>query len=227
MACLLFSTKPYINQCWVIVKWTLGNKLQWNLNQNTKFFIHENASEYIVCKMATILSRGRWVNRSPAHGVIYGINRSHPHTQYWQIPSPTGIFYKLFAWIDQACPVHSDKQFIENASSWLLLRSLIDDYEDIHVTETKPKTTACADHEMACSWKPKSMALTVSMWSILVSPITRINDMPEDNVLIIRQISIPSSDSNRSTSKAPVPLSRIVVRINANDIACEWRRFFP
>ena len=27
--------------------------------------------------------------------------------------------------------------------------------------------------------------------------------------------------------KAPVPLSRIVVRINANGIACEWRRFFP
>ena len=27
--------------------------------------------------------------------------------------------------------------------------------------------------------------------------------------------------------KAPVPLSRIGVRINANDIACEWRWFFP
>ena len=26
--------------------------------------------------------------------------------------------------------------------------------------------------------------------------------------------------------KAPVPLWRIVVRINENDIACEWRRFF-
>ena len=30
-----------------------------------------------------------------------------------------------------------------------------------------------------------------------------------------------------SITEAPVPLSRIVVRINANDIACEWRRFFP
>ena len=29
------------------------------------------------------------------------------------------------------------------------------------------------------------------------------------------------------TNEAPVPLWRIVVRINANDIACEWRRFFP
>ena len=37
----------YLNQCWVIVNWTLMNKLQWNLNQNTKFFIknmHMNIS---------------------------------------------------------------------------------------------------------------------------------------------------------------------------------------
>ena len=52
----------YLNQCWVIVNWTLRNRLQWNFNQNTKLFIHENASENIVCEMATILCRGRWVN---------------------------------------------------------------------------------------------------------------------------------------------------------------------
>ena len=34
------------------------NKLQWNLNQNRKLFIHGNASEYIVCEMAAIMSRG-------------------------------------------------------------------------------------------------------------------------------------------------------------------------
>ena len=28
----------------------------WNFNQNTKFFIHENASDYIVGEMAAILS---------------------------------------------------------------------------------------------------------------------------------------------------------------------------
>ena len=37
-------------------------KLQWNFNQNTKFFIHENAFEKIVSEMEAILSRGRWVN---------------------------------------------------------------------------------------------------------------------------------------------------------------------
>ena len=51
----------YLNQCWVIVNWTLWNKVQWNFNQNTKLFIQKNASENIVCEMASILSRGRWV----------------------------------------------------------------------------------------------------------------------------------------------------------------------
>ena len=52
----------YLNHCWVIVNWTLRNKHQWNLNQNTKLFIHQNASENIVCETAAILSSGRWVN---------------------------------------------------------------------------------------------------------------------------------------------------------------------
>ena len=29
----------YLNQCWIIVNWTLRNKLLWNFNQNTKLFI--------------------------------------------------------------------------------------------------------------------------------------------------------------------------------------------
>ena len=52
----------YVKQCWDIVKLTLRNKLKWNFNQNTKLFIHENASECIVYEMAAILSWGRWVN---------------------------------------------------------------------------------------------------------------------------------------------------------------------
>ena len=41
---------------------TLRNTLQWNYNKNTNIFIQENASEYIACEMAAILSMGRWVN---------------------------------------------------------------------------------------------------------------------------------------------------------------------
>ena len=36
-------------------------KFQWNFNQNTKLFIHDNASQNTVCKMAAILSKERWV----------------------------------------------------------------------------------------------------------------------------------------------------------------------
>ena len=55
MACRLLDAKPLSKPMLVIVN---RNKLQWNFNQTTKFFIHENASETIVCEMAAILSRG-------------------------------------------------------------------------------------------------------------------------------------------------------------------------
>ena len=48
----------------------LRNKVQWNLNQNSNIFIHENAFENIVCEIAVILSRGRWVNGTPNASVL-------------------------------------------------------------------------------------------------------------------------------------------------------------
>ena len=53
-----WAPSHYLNQCWVIVYWVHRNKLQWNFNQNTKFFIHKNASDNTVCEMAAILSTG-------------------------------------------------------------------------------------------------------------------------------------------------------------------------
>ena len=32
--------------------------LQWNFSQNTKPFIHENSSEFVVCEISAMLSRG-------------------------------------------------------------------------------------------------------------------------------------------------------------------------
>ena len=55
----------YLNQCRYIVNWTLGNKLQWNLNRNANIFIQENAFETVVRKMAAILSRPQCVNHTP------------------------------------------------------------------------------------------------------------------------------------------------------------------
>ena len=37
---------------------------QWNFNQNMKLFIHEYASENIVCEMAAMFSWGRWVKQN-------------------------------------------------------------------------------------------------------------------------------------------------------------------
>ena len=55
---------------WHIVNWILRNKLQWNHNQNSYIFIQENASESVICEMAAILSRGRWVNRLKPYEVF-------------------------------------------------------------------------------------------------------------------------------------------------------------
>ena len=61
--CLVAWSAPshYVNQCWNIVNWTLGNKLQCNLNKNLYIFIHENAFENVICKMVSILSRPQCV----------------------------------------------------------------------------------------------------------------------------------------------------------------------
>ena len=58
----IMSWGTNLNQSWVIINWILGNKLQWNFNQNTKLFIDKSASENIVCKMASTLSRPQCVN---------------------------------------------------------------------------------------------------------------------------------------------------------------------
>ena len=52
----------YLKQCWIIVNWSLRNKLQWNFNRNSNIFIQENALEHVVCEMASILSRPQCVN---------------------------------------------------------------------------------------------------------------------------------------------------------------------
>ena len=51
----------YPNQRWNIANWTLGNKLPWNLNENSNIFIQENAFENVVWKMSAILSRAQCV----------------------------------------------------------------------------------------------------------------------------------------------------------------------
>ena len=56
----------YVNQCWNIVNWTLGAKLQRNLNRNSCILFQENAFENVVWKMVAILIRPQCVNL-PTH----------------------------------------------------------------------------------------------------------------------------------------------------------------
>ena len=53
--------RHYLNQCWNIVNWALGNKLQWNFNRNSNIFIEENTVENVVCEILFISSRPQCV----------------------------------------------------------------------------------------------------------------------------------------------------------------------
>ena len=62
MACRHSAPSHYLNQCWVIVNWTVRNKLQWKLNGILSFSFKKMHLKMSSARMAAILSRGRWVN---------------------------------------------------------------------------------------------------------------------------------------------------------------------
>ena len=78
MACRLFGAKPLSKP--MLGLWSIRSSGT-NFSEiwtNTNIFIHENAFENIVCEMAAILSRGRWVNfRSLPIDKITGTTRLH------------------------------------------------------------------------------------------------------------------------------------------------------
>ena len=44
----------YLNQCWIIVNWTLRHKLQWNPRRTSFIFIQEEEFENVVCEGVSI-----------------------------------------------------------------------------------------------------------------------------------------------------------------------------
>ena len=63
MACRLSGAKPLSKPMLAYyINWTIGNKLQWNLNWNLHVFIQENGYENVVRKYSAILSRPQCVN---------------------------------------------------------------------------------------------------------------------------------------------------------------------
>ena len=70
----------YLNQCWNIVNWTLGNKLQWNFSRNSNIFIEENTFENVVCEMLFISSRPQCVKLACALMAIQLVPDISPET---------------------------------------------------------------------------------------------------------------------------------------------------
>ena len=70
MACRLFGAKPLSEPMLDYSQLNPRNKLQWNFNQNTIFFIDGNAFQKVACEMAAILSRGRWVTRVEVRHIL-------------------------------------------------------------------------------------------------------------------------------------------------------------
>ena len=54
MACRLAGAKPLSEPMLGFVNSALGNKLQWNFNQNSYILIHKNAFENVVGEMTAI-----------------------------------------------------------------------------------------------------------------------------------------------------------------------------
>ena len=72
MACHLFAAKPVpegiLPHCW-FDPWEQASVKLWS---KYKLFIHEIAPENVICEIAAMLSRGRWVNtEGTTGGCIY------------------------------------------------------------------------------------------------------------------------------------------------------------
>ena len=97
MACPLFGTKPLLKQCWLIVICTLRNKLQWNLNRNTKIVIFENV--VIHGHLHTVRCRYNAVN------FITNVHKRHPMAR------PLGRGMGCLLWIQHLIDIMS--QFLQ------------------------------------------------------------------------------------------------------------------
>ena len=71
MACRLFGTKLLSKTTLECYQMDPQEQTSAKFDQNTQLFFHGNASAYIVCEMAAILSKGRWVNPIPIRRDIH------------------------------------------------------------------------------------------------------------------------------------------------------------
>ena len=95
----------YLNRCWVVLNWTLGNKFQGDLNQHTNIFIHANEFENTICKifsymeMRLKISSAKWGPCCLGLSLlknVYGRTKQHQATTWANVdmlPGPALYYY--------------------------------------------------------------------------------------------------------------------------------------
>ena len=108
-----------LNQCWDIVNLTLRNKLQWNINQSAKLFIHQNVFENVICEIASVLSRGRWVNSLGPSDVIWrqGSGSTLAQVMTCCLMAPSHYLNQCWLIISKVLWHSSEGNFIRDASA--------------------------------------------------------------------------------------------------------------
>ena len=118
----------YLNQCWNIVNWTLGNKPQWNFNQNSNILIEENTFENVVCEMLFISSQSQCVNKRDTRSTTCWYFYHFPVSLPIAIPLCANFTYKSYSmsvkWVQQAHNQPSETQNFTILNTVLLIRHL-------------------------------------------------------------------------------------------------------
>ena len=97
MACRLFGAKPLSKPIPGYCQLDLYEQTSVKFYKNSKVSIHKNTFEYIVCKIAAILSQGRWANY---------------HNEYKQYKQNKACFYVSWTLFPNTNPLSDEACFI-------------------------------------------------------------------------------------------------------------------
>ena len=104
----------YLNQCLDIVNWSLRNKFQWNLNQNSHIFIQENAFENVFWKMAAISYQSQCV-KTQTWSLLFLITETD-----WQISSLFDDFFEERVKFSQ-CFFYHDRRYRRLSTNCIII----------------------------------------------------------------------------------------------------------
>ena len=98
----------YLNQCWVLVNWTLRNKFQWSFNQNTQLLlIHEVHLDISSVKWRPFCPGGDEIYNFMATLQLYS-NCIRP--MYWLFHRVSGQFFMMLWFCKYVTIIQLDAQ---------------------------------------------------------------------------------------------------------------------